>query len=233
MNIEELVPFFRTIKDILHLGNMNLYIIGINFCIICVLFSVYYDIKLRDIFKERKFLVLLALVYLVDFILENIIGNIPVAIPIISFFLVNIIFLLKDKELFNLFTPNANKLKKKDENSFNDSCDLDYKMNRLNKDDNFNLLDILYLYDYITEYQRRKVIQDMIYEDVETMVKHLTEYPAINTEELKEAKAILNLVELQGKIITKEEALMHLVNRNKTAKETNNEESRLENHDEI
>lgn len=231
MNLHDMSSTAEYIKSIFDMSQFDLVVLLFNFFIALVFLIVYYDIKIKDIFKEKKFMILLFLVYVVDFILECIFGNIIVIIPAVSFFAVHTIFLIKDKELLKTF-ENIGRSGSNDDFLNSSSIDamneIKFKMKKLGKTSNFNLIDILYIYDYISDYQRRKVIQTLIYEDPNGMVTYLQDHPAVSDEELKEAKAILNLITLQGRVLTKEEALLHIVDlqeksANKSEKNKNEE----------
>lgn len=228
MNFNDLSVVLEYIKNIFDKDNFDVMILAFNFFIALIFLILYYDIKIKDIVKERKFMLLLVLVWLVDFIMECVFGNIIAILPVISFFVIHIAFMLKNKELFKQFESLSKKKKKKgigDKNGFSfeeeeDVFELNYKVNKLGKNTNFNIIDILYLYDYITDYQRRKVIQELIYDDVSTMAERLNTIPAVNDDELREATAILNVINLEGKLLTKEEALLHIMDisgKNKTS----------------
>lgn len=224
MDLNDFFDFIERIKELMNSNNsfkfnFNFPIFIVNICLLMVIFILYYDLKPRDIFKDRKYLILITLISFVDFIMEILVGSIPLINSILSFFLVNILFLFKDKELFKLFHKTKDKEKDIKYNEIQnkiDSLDKEYG--------DLNILDVLYVYDYITTYQRRKVIQDMIYNDENDMVTYLSEKPTITDEELKEARAILNLIHYYNKIITKEEAMLYLIdlNTDKANKEERN-----------
>lgn len=217
MNIDDIFSLAEKFK-LLDLKHFDISILMINFLIITIIFVIYYDLKPKEIIRDKKYLTLIMLMFLVDTILEFFVGNIPAICSIITFFLVNILFMLKDKELFKLFNSD----KKNDTPSNTSGDDINFKIKKLGKNspNELNILDILYVYDYITGYQRRKVMKEMIYDDVNDMAEFLTKRPSVTEEELKEARAILNLISINGKVVTREEAMLYLIDyRNERDKE--------------
>lgn len=229
MDFEKMHTMIELSKHSLNPKEFDFIVMLFNFFIALIFLVLYYDIKIKDIIKERRFMLLLGIVLIVDFFLEITFGNILLLTPVISFFIVQITFMLKDKELFNVFNSFLKKNPDENQMEFEDErAELEFKMTKLGKNNNFNLIDILYLYDYITDYQRRKVIQDLIYDDTDGMIEYLNTNPAVSDEELREAKAILNLINLQGKVLTKEEALLHIVdiaNHSNIKNDDNNEKT--------
>lgn len=218
MNSVDITDFFELGEELstLSFKNFNFQVFSLNLVIILIVFIIFYDLKPKDIIKDRKYIVLLALMVLAEIVLEFFVGNIPAIIPIITFFLVNILFLLKDKELFNMFNTKNN-------SNSDLSKDVLDKIKKIGKKhaNELNILDVLYIYDYITDYQRRRVMQDLIYENIDNMAEYLTERPAVTDEELKEARAILNIITINDKFITKEEAMLYLVKLNNEKDDVN------------
>lgn len=210
MDFNELSTIMDYVKNIFSFKDFDFIVLIFNFSIALIFLILYYDIKLKDIIKERRFMLLLVLVFFIDFLLECIFGNLMLIMPALAFFATHIIFMIKDKELFKSFDSLRNK--ESSDTKDNDSLkEIQFKMSKLGKDSNFNIIDILYLYDYISDYQRRKVIQELIYEDSDEMVNYLNTHPTISNEELREARAIQNLIDIKSKILTKEEALLEII----------------------
>jgi hypothetical protein len=86
------------------------------------------------------------------------------------------------------------------------------KFDKIDKE-NYDILDLLFAYEYISELQYKRVIQDSIFELPEDMVQKLLKMPVITENELKEARVIMNLMKLEGREITREEALRYIVTR--------------------
>ena len=73
-----------------------------------------------------------------------------------------------------------------------------------------DLVTILELYGYISPNQKYKMISSSIFDLPEDQIPKLLDMYVLTEEELKEAKVILNLIKLKGKLVTKEEALKYI-----------------------
>lgn len=87
-----------------------------------------------------------------------------------------------------------------------------------------DLMTILELYGYISQNQKYKVISSSIFDLPEKQIEKMTTIPVLTEEELKEAKVIFNLIKLKNKIVSKEEALKYIFE--KELEESNNKELR-------
>lgn len=85
------------------------------------------------------------------------------------------------------------------------------KFEKINKDGNYDILDTLYAYGYISENHYKKVIEDSIFESPDEMVEKLTRMPVITKCDIKEARAIMNLMRLRDREITREEAVKYII----------------------
>lgn len=209
--IKEIVEFLTSFKGSIH--DMSLFdykIFILNLLIVTIIFIVYYDIKLKYIYKDKHLLMTYAIIVILEFLLELIFGNILVLTPLFSFFAVHIVLFIKNKDIFDSLSNHAKEKRGNDPKG--EMGDLYYKMRRLGKNEDFNIIDILYIYDYITEYQRKKIMQTLICESMETMVDYLLSQPTITQAELKEARAIKNLISFEHRIVTKDEAMVYLLN---------------------
>jgi len=66
---------------------------------------------------------------------------------------------------------------------------------------------ILEMYGYISPNQKFKMITQSLFETPDEQVEKLLEMYVLNKDELDEARAILNLIKLNNRLISKEEAL--------------------------
>lgn len=107
---------------------------------------------------------------------------------------------IKDKEIYNSV---KNDLNENFELLSNNTVKLPSNVSILNLD----LISILEMYGYISENQKFKTITQSFFEDSDEQIKRLLKMHALEEFELKEAHAILNLIKLKKKIVTKEEAL--------------------------
>lgn len=129
----------------------------------------------------------------------------------------NIISVFIGKFIYNKYLKDI--LFKDDKN---DDSETNYKGRSLlskNQTSNFTLIDILYVYNYITESQKEKLKKSILYEDPNEIIDSLLSTYTINIEQLKEAKDILEEVKFRGKLISKDEALLILLNGRITKKE--------------
>jgi len=70
-----------------------------------------------------------------------------------------------------------------------------------------NIVMILEMYGYISPNQKFKMITQSLFETPDEQVEKLLEMYVLDEKELKEARAILNLIKLNNRLISKEEAL--------------------------
>lgn len=77
--------------------------------------------------------------------------------------------------------------------------------------DRLSICDILEIYGYISPNQIYKMISSSIFETPDEQINKLLEMTALEKDELKEAKAIFNLIRLKKRLVTKEEALNYLI----------------------
>jgi len=82
-----------------------------------------------------------------------------------------------------------------------------------------NIIMILEMYGYISPNQKFKMITQSLFETPEEQIDKLLKMYALEDYELEEAKAILNLIRLNNRLVTKEEALHCILEvKNKMAK---------------
>lgn len=86
--------------------------------------------------------------------------------------------------------------------------------------DNYDMLDILYAYGYISEVQYKKVIECSIFESIDEMVRKLEEMPIITKSDIKEARVIMNLIRLCDKEVTRERAIRYIIEHGHKTDET-------------
>lgn len=88
---------------------------------------------------------------------------------------------------------------------------------------NLDIITILENYGYISANQKYKMISSSLFETPDEMVEKLLEMVVLEPRELKEAKAILNLIRMERRLVTKEEALKFIIEYEKRVK--NNDSS--------
>jgi len=74
-----------------------------------------------------------------------------------------------------------------------------------------NIIMILEMYGYISKNQKFKMITQSLFETPDEQVEKLLEMYVLNKDELDEARAILNLIRLNNRLVTKEEALQYIL----------------------
>lgn len=221
MDLSNFYEFLEKIKESFISANTDYRLLFINIAVLIILMSMYYDIKVDDILIKAKYLTIFSISSVIIFLLHLFIGDIIIFIPLFVFFGLQMIlkikkfkFLTEENEENDEELPSTNNIPSTTDETLQ-------KIKKLGKDNNFNIIDVLYIYDYISDYQRRKIIQSMICKNTDQMAeKFLTTY-TISPEELDEAYAILNLIGLEGRIVTKEEAIMCLLKNKRGEGESN------------
>jgi hypothetical protein len=224
MKINDIYEFIDKIRIAYENTSIDYVKFFFDMIFLIILFCIFYDIKVMDIFKKGKYLVQYCITGCLTFLGHITVGSIAVFVPIVCFFCTHLILSTKIGSVFNNIVPETENttnapstpiLSKTSDRNENKNDDIPYKINKLGKDNNFNIIDVLFIYDYISDYQRRKIIQSLICENTDNMACKLLETYTITEEELKEAKAILNLIGLEGRLVTKEEAIMCLIKNKK------------------
>jgi len=73
-----------------------------------------------------------------------------------------------------------------------------------------NLVMVLEMYGYISANQKHKMLYQSLFETTDEQVMKLLDMYVLNEEELKEAKATLNLIKYNNRLVTKEEVLLYI-----------------------
>ena len=87
-----------------------------------------------------------------------------------------------------------------------------------------NIIMILEMYGYIAPNHKFKMITQSIFETPEEQVEKLLQMFVLDESELKEARAILNLIKLNNRLVSKEEALHCIMEIEKKNKQKEKEE---------
>ena len=96
------------------------------------------------------------------------------------------------------------------------SSDLSSKMelnelkSKFKKNPHYSILEVLYYYGYISQIQKETVEAENIFKSPDEMANELLDTPILTKEQLKEAKGIMNVIRIEGKVITREEAILHI-----------------------
>jgi hypothetical protein len=82
----------------------------------------------------------------------------------------------------------------------------------IQKPDIYNILDILVLYNYIGANHRRKLYEESIILDTSDIdINKLLRMPVLTEEELREAKNIQKIIEMECRLISREEVLKEII----------------------
>ena len=93
-----------------------------------------------------------------------------------------------------------------------DLSDVRLNFEDIDKPDLNNIIDILLLYNYISANQRKKLYEEVMFlDEPEEEVERLLEMKVLSREELNEARAIKNLIKLEGKLVSKEDAVKWII----------------------
>lgn len=90
-----------------------------------------------------------------------------------------------------------------------------------------DIIKILELYGYISQNQRFKMVKNSLFETSDEQIQKLLTMYALDEKEYKEAKAILNLIKLNNRIVSKEEVIKFILeqeanNQNSSSSNTTN-----------
>ena len=86
----------------------------------------------------------------------------------------------------------------------------------------YSILEVLLYYGYISPLQKEYVETQNIFETPEEMAEKLLSLSALTSNQLKEAKAIMNIIRREGKVLTKQDALL-LISKIEERREQNEE----------
>lgn len=219
MELSDFYEIIEKIKVSFMSANTDYRLLFVNIAVLIILMSMYYDIKVDDILVKAKYLTIFSVSSVIIFLLHLFIGDIIIFIPLFVFFSLQILLKINKFKFLNFLNEEDDEIEENlpSTNSppLTNNDETLQKIKKLGKDNNFNILDVLYVYDYISDYQRRKIIQSMICRNTDQMAEKLLTTYTISPEELNEAYAILNLIGLEGRIVTKEEAIMCLLKNKK------------------
>lgn len=145
----------------------------------------------------------------------------------IAMLLVPIFGILGSTYVYGKFFNNKNEIKERespvgdDKKSKDEEIDKDIEIDDYSTDPNLttipealknvhykniDIITVLDQYGYISTNQRYKLVLESLYETPDQMVNKLLTMSAITQLELNEARAILNLMDLRKRVVTKEEA---------------------------
>ena len=112
----------------------------------------------------------------------------------------------------------------------NSSADRDLKMrmelaelkNKFKKNPYYSILEVLLYYGYISTIQKETVEAENIFKTPDEMAREFLEKPILTEEQLDEAIGIMNVIRRENKILTREEALLLIMNMGATHRSEHN-----------
>ena len=96
------------------------------------------------------------------------------------------------------------------------TSDLSVKMelaelkSKFKKNPHYSILEVLLYYGYISKVQKETIEAENIFKTPDEMANELLDMPILTKEQLAEARGIMNVIRIEGKIITREEAIFHI-----------------------
>ena len=126
----------------------------------------------------------------------------------------------------------------------NSSADRDLKMrmelaelkNKFKKNPYYSILEVLLYYGYISTIQKETVEAENIFKTPDEMAREFLDKPILTEQQLDEAIGIMNVIRRENKILTREEALLLIMNmgtnfrnRNNSSENNDHEDSHSEN----
>jgi hypothetical protein len=228
----DILDFFKSYSSIIENREIDWVAFLINFIIVLVYFSIKEGLE----FKETKPSKFRLSVYIREIIVSTSIGSIVLLVvgnnglffaPILACLAtIKIKSMLEDKsnnkkDSSTNTTPVSNtvnvNINTNEDDELNDFYNPNIKL--FEKDININNLDIimiLELYGYISPNHKYKMITSSLFENPEEQVMKLLDMHVLEESEYREAKAILNLIKLKKRLVTKEEALKYIMNAEST-----------------
>ena len=85
---------------------------------------------------------------------------------------------------------------------------------KFKKNPHYSILEVLLYYGYISSMQKELVEAKNIFKTPDEMAKEFLSKPILTEDQLEEAIGIMNVIRREGKILTREEALLLIVNLN-------------------
>lgn len=85
---------------------------------------------------------------------------------------------------------------------------------KFKKNPHYSILEVLLYYGYISTMQKDTVEAENIFKTPDDMAKEFLSKPILTEEQLEEAIGIMNVIRREGKILTREEALLLIMNMN-------------------
>lgn len=151
---------------------------------------------------------------LLYFVSENFISAIIIILLLMIFGDSMPVFILLAAVFLSLFI-NEKYLKTLFVSSFTKEEKLfDKELSRLKKEfannPHYSILEVLLYYGYISDLQKEYIETENIFDTPEEMAEKLLKASVLTVNQLNEAKAIMNVIRKEGKILTRQEALLYI-----------------------
>ena len=201
MNIKEVVEFLLTFKDQEINFPAVLIAIAITFLSLFGFHLIRYYITKKEIyFNTVDILVKASIASFIELLIIWIFGHYVTLFAIIigillSLYIRNKYFGFLDQSVI------ANE-------DIKEKLELNELERKFKKTPNYSILEVLLYYGYISKLHKDFLESECIFESPDEMAVKLLERPILTETQLKEAKAIMNVIRREGKIMTREEALL-------------------------
>lgn len=162
--------------------------------------------KVTSSFEPSDFFIKCGVAFLVEIICIWIYGRKIFVFSIV----IGIIVALYVRNKFFSFIDSATKT----DNDLKVRMELEDLKNKFKKNPYYSILEVLLYYGYISTIQKETVEAENIFKSPDDMAKEFLSKPILTAEQLDEAIGIMNVIRREGKILTREEALLFIMNMN-------------------
>ena len=215
MDFEKFVDYFSKIS----LDNLSISFILLSCGLSTVLLVLIALIEFAKskVFQYIKLFVNFILVVLIDFVFISCFQGRLMFFPyLLSPFLAVVSFnkFFGDVEEFKVKKKEKEKEEEKEKTPEEVEAEqLEKIKDAFNKCINPSIIEILFIYGYISENHKNTLEMNNIFDSPDEMAEKLLTTYVLTPEQLKEARAIMNIIRTSNKIVSKQEALKILANR--------------------
>ena len=182
--------------------------VGVTIAIYLFMFLVHKFIQKQNIkFNLGDFLIKVGCAFVIEFGLIWVYGPKVFALAVIVGILAALYIRNKLFSFIDINTEAENDLKLR--------MELAELKNKFKKNPYYSILEVLLYYGYISAIQKETVETENIFKTPEEMAREFLSKPILTAEQLDEAIGIMNVIRREGKILTREEALLLIMNMKK------------------
>ena len=182
--------------------------VGVTIAIYLFMFLVHRFIQKQNVkFNLGDFLIKVGCAFVIEFGLIWVYGPKVFALAVIVGILAALY--IRNK-LFSFIDTNTEA-----ENDLKLRMELAELKNKFKKNPYYSILEVLLYYGYISTIQKETVETENIFKTPEEMAREFLSKPILTVEQLDEAIGIMNVIRREGKILTREEALLLIMNMKK------------------